>query len=53
MAKKFAYAEPVLSAPSRSNTMKPGARDTALSQATLAAQRLANMLNEAFQVGHR
>ena len=24
MAKKFAYAEPVLSAPSRSNTMKPG-----------------------------
>ena len=52
MAKKFACragsfgAQPI-------EHYEPGARDTALSQATLAAQRLANMLNEAFQIGHR
>jgi hypothetical protein len=53
MAKKFAYAEPVLSGAQPIEHYETGARDTALSRATLAAQRLANMLNEAFQIGHR
>jgi hypothetical protein len=51
-AKKFAYAEPVLSGVQPielTRDYETGARNTALSQAALAAQRLANMLNEAFR----
>jgi hypothetical protein len=52
LAKKFAYAEPVLSGSKPillTRDYETQARNIALQQAALAAQRLANMLNEAFQ----
>ena len=52
LAKKFAYAEPVLSSAQPivlTRDYETQARNMALLQAALAAQRLANMLNEAFR----
>ncbi|WP_027057344.1 S1/P1 nuclease [Mesorhizobium loti] len=50
-AKTFAYAEPVMSGAGTvelTRAYETAARDTARSQAVLAAQRLANLLNKAF-----
>ncbi len=51
LARTFAYAEPVLSATGPvelTRSYETAARDTARSQAALAAQRLANLINKAF-----
>lgn len=51
LAQKFAYSEPVLSATGTAEltrSYETAARDTARSQAALAAQRLANLINKAF-----
>jgi hypothetical protein len=52
LAKKFAYAEPVFSGTQPielTREYETAARNISRSQAALAAQRLANMLNEAFR----
>ncbi|SJM31998.1 hypothetical protein BQ8482_220169 [Mesorhizobium delmotii] len=52
MARKFAYADPVLSEGTLSvlgRTYETDARNVAKSQAALAPARLANVLNDAFK----